>query len=68
MVSDPTKAEITPEHQAIIHGALKLAASLLAPFIFKKFPKKMAFVIFGAIASFSMATGKKVNEDFFACY
>ena len=57
LASAHTKTSIPPEHQAIIHGSFKLAASCLAPIIFAKMPKRIAFIICGALAAMSMATG-----------
>ena len=46
-----------PEFQSIIHGAFKLAASCMAPIIFAKMTKRIVFIICGAFAAMSMATG-----------
>ena len=50
---------LPPEKLAIILGVFMLAASLLAPLIFVKAPKKMIFIISGSLASLSLATGAK---------
>ena len=46
-----------PEFQSIIHGTFKLAASCFAPIIFAKMSKRIIFIICGAFAVISMATG-----------
>ena len=50
------------EQQAIIHGSLNLAASLLTPMIFTKFHKKTAFIICGTLAALSLAAGTSYDH------
>ena len=50
--------DIPPQKQAIILGASILSASLTAPFILMKVPKKMVFIVSGSIASLSQAASK----------
>ena len=50
--------DIPPQKQAIFLGASMLSASLTAPFIIMKVPKKMLFIVSGSIASLSQAASK----------
>ena len=50
--------DIPPQKQAIILGAFILLASLTAPFIVMKVPKKMVFIISGSISFLSQAASK----------
>ena len=49
---------IPPQKQAIFLGASIFLASLIAPFILMKVPKKMLFIVSGSIASLSQAASK----------
>ena len=57
LASKEAKTSIPAEYQAIIHGALELAASLLGPIILTKVHKRTAFILCGALAALSMAVG-----------
>ena len=58
MASGQVKNPMPPEFQSIVHGTFKLVASCMAPIIFAKMSKRMIFIICGAFAAISMATGK----------
>ena len=57
LASKEAKTSIPAEYQAIIHGALELAASLLGPIILTKVHKRTAFILCGALAALSIAVG-----------
>ena len=55
--SGSNESFVSPEEGAIALGTFKLAASFVAPLVVIKVPKKIVFVMSGAIASLSLATG-----------
>ena len=48
---------LSPQEGAIALGTFKLVGSLVAPLVVIKVPKKTVFIMSGAIASLSLATG-----------
>ena len=50
---------LSPHDAAIALGTFKLAASFAAPLVVMRVPKKTVFMIAGAIASASLATGNR---------
>ena len=54
-------ANLPPEKLAIILGIFMLVASLLAPLIVVRAPKKVVFIACGSLASLSLATGAKMS-------